>query len=73
VIPVDVRDELSKGGVVEIEQSWQNYMYPDDYEVVKEEKIKKKARVSKKVAIDIDGDGVADVVGEIVEEPEAEE
>ena len=74
VIPSDVRTALSeRDSVVTIEQSWQNYINPEDYEVVKEEKSKKKVKASKKVAIDVDGDGVADVVGEIVEEEKAEE
>ena len=75
VIPSDVRTALAeRDAVVTIEQSWQNFINPDDYEVVKEEKSKKKkAKASKKVAIDVDGDGVADVVGIVVEEEKAEE
>ena len=73
-IPLDVRTALSTtGSVVTIEQSWQNFIHPDDYEIVKEEEPKKKAKASKKVAVDIDGDGVADVIGEIVEEEEKAE
>jgi len=74
VIPRSVKKALSKGRPVEIEQNWQQYIYPGDVIIVQEEESKKKVKSSKKVAIDIDGDGVADVVGEIVEEePKAKE